>query len=38
MKRLFLSLIVTAITLLSATQTLMAGNYKSFKVSIYTRA
>ena len=38
MKRLFLSLIATAIAFLSATQTLMAGNYKSFKVSVYTRA
>lgn len=38
MKRLFLPLIATAIALFSATQTLMAGNYKSFKVSIYTRA
>lgn len=38
MKRLFLSLIATAIAFLSVTQTLMAGNYKSFKVSIYTRA
>lgn len=38
MKRLFLSLIATAIAFFSATQTLMAGNYKSFKVSVYTRA
>lgn len=38
MKRLFLPLIATAIALFSAPQTLMAGNYKSFKVSIYTRA